>query len=65
MATDFLGKRIDVGDTVVFMQINYRGLVRGVIKKLTPKKAVIIHDRLNVGGTESTQFHDQMIVISD
>lgn len=34
---DFLGKELEVGDRVVFMQINYRNLLIGCIDKLTPK----------------------------
>lgn len=63
MAKDYLGNDLFVGDEVVFMQIRYRGLMKGVIKSLSPKKAVIAPERTNVGGTESIQFHDQIVKI--
>lgn len=34
---DFLGKELEAGDRVVFMQINYRNLLIGCVDKLTPK----------------------------
>ena len=37
--------------------------MKGIIKSLSPKKAVIAHERTNVGGTESIQFHDQIVKI--
>ena len=35
---DFLGKELEVGDRVVFMEINYRNLLVGCVENLTPKK---------------------------
>ena len=64
MAKDFLGQDLREGDEVAFMQIHYRGLMKGVIKKLTPKKAVIAHEKTNVCSTESIQFHSQMVKIN-
>lgn len=58
---DFLGKRLEVGDPVVFMQIGYRGLMRGVISKLGPKKATISHEPTNTHQTRSIQFYEQII----
>ena len=63
MAKDYLCNDLFVGDEVVFMQIRYRGLMKGIIKSLSTKKAVITHERTNVGATESIQFHDQIIKI--
>jgi peroxiredoxin len=63
MAKDYLGKPLSVGDTVVFMQLKYRGLMKGTIKKLTAKTAIIEHPMTNTCSTESKQFHDQMIKI--
>ena len=65
MAKDFLGKEINIGDTVVFMQLKYRNLMKGVIASLSNKKAKILHEKTNTCSTESIQFHDQMIVIKD
>ena len=60
-ALDFLGKELNVGDDVV--QLSYRNLLKGTIKKITPKTLIISHERTNVGGTETKQFHDQVIKI--
>ena len=38
---DFLGQKLEIGDDVVFMQINYRTLKKGKILKFTPKKVEI------------------------
>lgn len=61
MAKDFLQRDIQVGDHVVFMETNYRNLVKGVIKSLTPKKAIISHLKYNNTITETIQFHNQLI----
>ena len=63
MAKDYLGKKLREGDLVVFMQVKYRGLMKGVIKKLTPQKAIIEHEKTNLCSTESIQYHHQMIRI--
>lgn len=63
MTKDYLGNELFVGDEVAFMQIHYRGLMKGTIKSLSPKKATIIHERTNLGSTKSIQFHDQIIKI--
>lgn len=63
MAKDYLGNDLFVGDEVVFMQIRYRGLMKGVIKALSPQKATITHNKTNLGSTESIQFHDQIIKV--
>ncbi len=62
MAKDFFGNDIVEGSTVAFMQKGYRNLVTGVVKKITAKTVLIEHERFNVGGTETKQFHDQVIV---
>jgi hypothetical protein len=62
MAKDFFGNEIKIGDTVAFMQIGYRRLKNGVIKKITEKMVFIEHERFNVGGTETKQEHNQVIV---
>ena len=63
MYKDFLGNELQVGDRVVFMQINYRNFLVGTIKKLSPKKATITHDKTNICSTQSIQFYDQIIKI--
>jgi len=60
---DFLGNLIGVGDEVVFVQLGYRNLVRGTITKITPKTLTISHDKTNVGGKQTKQFHDQVVRI--
>jgi hypothetical protein len=59
---DFLGNVIEVGDEVVFMQKNYRNFMRGKIKSISKQKCVIVHDRTNIGGKQTIQFHNQVIV---
>lgn len=58
---DYLGNILNVGDKVVFMQIGYRGLMTGIIVKMSDKKATISHARTNTCKTVSIQFYDQMI----
>lgn len=63
MAKDYLDNEIKIGDSVVFMQIRYRGLMKGEIISLSKVKAKIMHESTNVGQTQSVQFHNQMIKI--
>jgi len=63
MAQDFLGNELNVGDDVVFMRLNYRSFAKGTIRSLTPKMAHITHEYLSGSGTESKQFHDQIVKI--
>ena len=58
---DYVGNVLNIGDTVVFMQIRYRGLMKGVIKTMSNKKATISHEKTNTCKTESIQFYSQMI----
>jgi len=44
---DYLGNELNVGDWVVFMQVGYRGLMKGTIAKMNDKKATIDHDPTN------------------
>ena len=60
---DFLGNVLKVGDEVVFMQINYRSLMRGTIIKLSEKKATISHEETNTYKTKSIQFYNQIVKI--
>ena len=62
MAKDFFDNEINVGDTVAFMQTGYRSLKTGVVKKITEKMVFIEHEKFNVGGTETKQEHNQVIV---
>lgn len=38
---DFFGQEINVGDSVAFMQPDYRNLMMGVVAAFTPKKVKI------------------------
>lgn len=62
-AKDYLGNILNVGDTVVFMQIGYRGLMKGKIVSISNHKAKITHEKTNTCRTESIQFHNQMIKV--
>lgn len=57
---DFLGKTCKVGDAIVFMEVSYRGLLKGVITKISPKKVTISY-----GKKVTYQFHDQVIKIQE
>lgn len=63
MKTDYLGKELNIGDTVVFMQIGYRGLMKGIIVKMNDQKAKLVHPPTNTCKKESVQFYTQMIKI--
>ena len=62
MAYDFLGRKLEIGDNVVFMRINYRSLRTGKIKSMGKKKATIAVDQTNINRT-NVQFFDQLIKI--
>lgn len=61
---DLLGNEIHVGDKVKFMQIKYRGFMRGIVKSMAPTSALITHDKTNTCQTESRQCYNQMISIT-
>ena len=63
-AKDYLGNELLVGDEVVFMQLNYRGLMKGVISKISPKKVTISHKPTNTCSVTSIQFHNQTIKLT-
>lgn len=63
VAKDKLRNPINVGDTVIFMQLNYRNLLVGTIKSISNKTLIIEHPMTNVCSTETKQFHDQVIKI--
>ena len=64
MKTDYLGNEIKIDDIVVFMQIGYRGLMKGKIISMADKKATIAHKKTNTCSTKSLQFYEQMIKIN-
>ena len=61
MAKDYVGNEIEVGDTVVFVQLGYRNFWEGIIAKITPKTLLIDHERTNTCSTQTKQFHNQVI----
>jgi len=52
---DFLGNKLIVGDEVVFVQLDYRNLLRGEIKSIseTGKTVMIKHAETNTCSTEN------------
>ena len=63
MKEDYLGNELNIGDTVVFMQIGYRGLMKGEIVSMSAQKAKIKHPPTNTYKKESIQFYNQMIKV--
>jgi hypothetical protein len=62
VAKDFFGNEIKVGDTVAFMQTEYRKLLTGIVAIITEKTLIVEHPRTNIGKTQTKQFHNQVIV---
>lgn len=63
-ATDFLENKIEVGDPVIFTELNYRNFMRGEIIRITPKMCVISYRKSGRESlSECKQFHDQVIKI--
>jgi hypothetical protein len=60
---DFLGNELKIGDEVVFMQLGYRSLMKGVIVGMSNRKATLTHPRTNTCSTESIQFYEQMVKV--
>lgn len=60
---DFLGNELFVGDEIVFVQLSYRNLLKGIIKEITPKTILISHAETNTCGIETKQFPDQVVKI--
>lgn len=60
---DFLGRDLNLGDEVVFVQLNYRNLLKGTIVKTTKQMIFIEHPRTNVGGTLTRQFPEQVVKV--
>ena len=63
MAKDFLGEEINVGDEVVFVQMQYRNFYQGKIVKITDKMLFIDHEKDNLGKSQTKQKHNQVIKI--
>jgi len=61
---DFLGNCLEVGDEVVFVQLGYRNLMKGVVEKIMPKTILIKHQKTNTCSTETKQFANQVIKIN-
>ena len=58
---DFLGNELQVGDNVVFVQLGYRNLLKGVVSKITPKTILITHAMTNTCSTETKQTPSQVV----
>ena len=58
---DYLNNNVRMGDTVVFVEIDYRGLMKGKVIRITRKKVVIAHEKTNTCRTQSIQLHNQVI----
>ena len=58
---DFFGNKINVGDTVAFMEIKYRSLKEEIVKKKTKQMVEIVY--AGHYGEEKTarQFYNQVI----
>jgi hypothetical protein len=63
MTKDYLGQEINVGDPVIFVQLNYRNFLKGTITKITEKTVLISHPKTNTCSTETKQYPDQVINI--
>jgi hypothetical protein len=61
--TDYLGNEIGIGTEVVFMQLGYRELMKGVIIKMSGKQSTMRHEETNTGRTISRQFNSQLIKV--
>ena len=64
MPKDFLNNDIFVGDEVVFMELNYRNLMKGTVKRITPKMVVIEYNNYDNRKTESKQLFNQVVNIT-
>lgn len=62
---DFLGNKLEVGNEVVFVQLGYRNLMKGIISKISEsgKTIWIDHEKTNIGNTQTKQMVDQVIKI--
>lgn len=60
-AKDFLGNPLEVGDTVVFCQLNSRSLKKGIVQKITPKTVSLSSEYRPYS---IRQFHDQVVKIN-
>jgi len=61
-AKDFLGNELEIGDLVVFMEVNYRNLKTGKIVSISPKMLLVDDGSSSLYST-SKQRHDQVIKI--
>lgn len=59
---DFLGNELNIGDDVVFMQLNYRNLLKGKIVSLSKYKAKISHEKIG-SRSDTSQLKNQIVKI--
>ena len=60
---DYLNNNVKIGDAVVFVEIDYRGLMKGKVIRITKRKVVIAHEETNALRTQSIQLHNRVIKI--
>ena len=58
---DFFGNKINVGDIVAFMEIKYRTLKEGVIKKKNAQMVEIEYTEFNGRKNTARQYYSQVI----
>lgn len=57
---DFLGQEVNVGDSVIFIEVNYGNFMKGKVKTLSPQLA-IIDTSSNGSRQETRQRYNQII----
>ncbi len=58
---DFFGNVVNVGDTVAFMRVGYRYLLKGIVVSRAEQKATIEYTEFNTEGNKTWQFYSQII----
>lgn len=61
---DFVGKELNIGDEVVFMQLKYRNLLKGKISKITKNTIWIDHEKTNNYQVQTKQHSSQVVKIN-
>lgn len=58
---DFFGNTINVGDTVAFMRVGYRYLLKGIVVSKAEQKATIEYTEFNTDKRKTWQYYSQII----
>ena len=61
VAFDFKGNRILVGDSVIFMEKEYRNFMIGEVVDITELTVLLKHTMDTNGKVQTRQFHKQVI----